>query len=101
LAIRHRALAIEVLICIKRYETHGCGISVSGKYLCIIGVRVVEENRCIFLRYAIEPDTDRINKHNDNVKSLCHCKIMSITGLMTRKKLAGKCRVALEVEMEG
>jgi hypothetical protein len=26
---------------------------------------------------------------------------MRITGLMTRKKLTGKCRVALEVEMEG
>jgi hypothetical protein len=65
------------------YQTQGIGYR--SPYLCIIGVRVVEENRCIFLRYAIEPDTDRINKHNDNVKSLCH----------------GKCRVALEVEMEG
>lgn len=82
-------------------ETHGCGISVSSKYLRIVGVRVVEENRSIFLRYAIEPDTDRINKYNDNIKSFRHCKTMSTTGLMTRNKLAGKRRVALKVEMEG
>jgi hypothetical protein len=80
---------------------HRCNISVSSKYLCIVGVRVIEESRCIFLRYAIEPDTDRINEHNNNIKSLRHCKTMSKTGLMTGEKLAGKRRVALEVKMKG